>query len=230
MTIRKRTTATAGNRGSCEMTMQTHYCLQCETSKPVEDFYKDKNKSTGLYSHCKKCHGAMTSRWKKQNKTRNNDINTQWRKKNKSKVAASKRKYEQRHPDYVARKYKTIRDWKRRNPMRVQRWNNRRRSRKAFGVPQRWVKSDCPDNLCYWCGNEISEQTRHVDHIMPISLGGQAVDSNEVWTCKPCNLRKHKRHPLTWLAMQFDNQYDSHSPHVKAPQETNGNGWQPWKL
>ncbi len=211
-------------------TLKTHDCLTCGQSKPTDQFYKDKNKSTGLYSHCKTCHNTMTARWKAQNGLRNKNINSNWRKKNKPKVAAAKRKYEQRHPDYVARKYKRIADWKRRNPSRVQRWNHERRSRKAFGVFQRWVKSVCPDNLCYWCGIEITEQTRHLDHIMPISLGGQAVTSNEVWTCKPCNLKKSKRHPLTWLAMQFDNQYDGHLPHVKTAQQTNGNGWQPWKL
>lgn len=76
--------------------------------------------------------------------------------------------------------------------------NRRRRARKAFAVPQRWVRRlDHDDELCYWCG---SVDVEHVDHVHPISLGGPAVPSNEVPSCVPCNMRKHNKRPLVWIS------------------------------
>ena len=74
----------------------------------------------------------------------------------------------------------------------------RRRARKASAVFQTWVRrTDHDDALCYWCG---TDDIAHVDHVMPISLGGPAVPSNEVPSCADCNLRKNAKHPLVWIA------------------------------
>ena len=84
------------------------------------------------------------------------------------------------------------------NPEKSLAAKRRRRARKACAVPQRWVRRlDHDDALCYWCG---SVDVEHVDHVHPISLGGPAVQSNEVPSCAPCNLRKRNKHPLVWLA------------------------------
>lgn len=67
-------------------------------------------------------------------------------------------------------------------------------------VPQRWKRSECPDELCYWCGVGIDETTDEVDHIMPIGLYGPAEPYNEAWVCRDCNSDKLDKHPLVWLA------------------------------
>jgi len=127
-----------------------------------------------------------------------------------------------------AREY--ISRWQKQNAPKIARLTSRRRSLKRSGVTQPWSKVECSPDLCYWCGVDLTHMGRHLDHIMPLSLGGPAHPSNEAWVCRGCNLRKYNKHPLTWLAMQFDNQYDSQLHHVNASQEAHGNGWQPWKL
>jgi hypothetical protein len=79
--------------------------------------------------------------------------------------------------------------------------------------PGGWVRSACPEHLCYWCGVETfvdvdkqHPQRRELEHVMPICLGGATDPANEVWACRECNRGeggKHKQHPLVWIAGMF---------------------------
>jgi len=81
-------------------------------------------------------------------------------------------------------------------------YENRRRARRGCAVSQRWVVDhSLGDPLaCWWCGRGLLGTKPHLDHVMPISLGGPAGPSNEVLTCETCNTRKRAKHPLVWLA------------------------------
>lgn len=48
---------------------------------------------------------------------------------------------------------------------------------------------------CYLCGKLIPIGERHVDHIMPLSKGGQHRPSNLAVACKTCNLSKGAKLP-----------------------------------
>lgn len=48
--------------------------------------------------------------------------------------------------------------------------------------------------LCVYCAGSIAEAF-HMDHIMPIALGGPNEDENIQLLCPPCNRRKHSKHP-----------------------------------
>lgn len=50
------------------------------------------------------------------------------------------------------------------------------------------------DHKCYHCGCEldyITPKAVHLDHLIPISKGGQHVLANVVWSCQFCNLTKN---------------------------------------
>ena len=54
------------------------------------------------------------------------------------------------------------------------------------------------ENKCANCYTAISEDNQHLDHIMPIALGGTGEISNLQWLCQPCNSIKSDRHPEEW--------------------------------
>ena len=50
---------------------------------------------------------------------------------------------------------------------------------------------------CAGCSSELTEF--HLDHVMPLSLGGAHEDNNIQLLCAKCNLTKHAKHPLKWF-------------------------------
>lgn len=46
------------------------------------------------------------------------------------------------------------------------------------------------DHTCQYCGGKAPDVTLHVDHIIPVTLGGTDLPSNLVAACKDCNLGK----------------------------------------
>ena len=126
---------------------------------------------------------AMNRKWQLENK----DRKQAWAAANRDKRNAAQRRYNATEAGQAA----------------ALRGRHARRARIAAAVPQRWRKSECPTDLCYWCGVDLSTVEVHLEHIMPISLGGPAVPSNEAPACSGCNLSKNDQHPLVWIAGQF---------------------------
>ena len=79
-----------------------------------------------------------------------------------------------------------------------------RRARKK-GAEGRYRVSDVrkiyadQDGLCAACRCNLLESGSHVDHIMPIALGGTNWPDNIQILCPPCNLSKSAKHPDVWL-------------------------------
>lgn len=55
------------------------------------------------------------------------------------------------------------------------------------------------DNKCFWCDCNIPEGHLHLDHIYPLSKGGEHEIYNLVVSCKQCNLKKYTKDPEDWL-------------------------------
>lgn len=52
---------------------------------------------------------------------------------------------------------------------------------------------------CAVCGVCLQTVRPHLDHIMPISKGGQNIDTNVQLLCPTCNLSKHAKHPIDFM-------------------------------
>jgi 5-methylcytosine-specific restriction endonuclease McrA len=52
---------------------------------------------------------------------------------------------------------------------------------------------------CAYCRKNLKRGGRlgcHIDHIIPLALGGAHVQNNLQLTCALCNIRKHAKHPI----------------------------------
>jgi 5-methylcytosine-specific restriction endonuclease McrA len=47
--------------------------------------------------------------------------------------------------------------------------------------------------MCGICGGSVPEEDVHIDHILPVLLGGRNYDNNLRVTHSVCNLRRPKR-------------------------------------
>ena len=57
---------------------------------------------------------------------------------------------------------------------------------------------DSYNNKCYWCNSEIENNKLHLDHYIPISLGGKSNKENIVVSCSKCNQSKGASNPLDY--------------------------------
>lgn len=77
-------------------------------------------------------------------------------------------------------------------------WRNRRaRQRNAPGVHTAAdVRAQYArqKGICFWCPEKVGD-TYHVDHVVPLILGGSNGPENIVIACPTCNLSKGGKHP-----------------------------------
>ncbi|MBZ9921665.1 HNH endonuclease [Mesorhizobium sp. BR1-1-7] len=56
---------------------------------------------------------------------------------------------------------------------------------------------------CVECGVSVRKRSnRHIDHIMPLALGGTNWPTNLQVLCPSCNQHKHAKHPLDWAKLK----------------------------
>lgn len=53
-------------------------------------------------------------------------------------------------------------------------------------------------NKCYWCSNKVQDKDIHLDHYMPIALGGTSDKNNIVVSCRKCNQSKGSKNPIDY--------------------------------
>lgn len=101
----------------------------------------------------------------------------------------------------IERARATHREWVINNPTLCRLYEHTRRARKAG---QKLSKDIVPrllrlqKNRCLVCRLGLG-QAFHIDHIMPLALGGSNTDENVQLLCKHCNHSKHKKHPVDFM-------------------------------
>ena len=162
------------------------------------------------------CRCAFCTAANRENKRR-------WRATNPDSVRATKKRSDQAHPEavrirkrryYVAHKEQHgayQRQWRATHPDRVaaSERNRKARIRESLGthtaadIEAQYKRQH---GLCFWravhadCRVQLGDDY-HVDHVVPISLGGSNGPENLVLTCPKCNLVKNAQHPMDWAGI-----------------------------
>jgi len=117
-------------------------------------------------------------------------------------VTESQRRYSETHHDIILERQRA---WEAAHRAEGVARNNARRARLA-DAPGHHTSSDIhaqserQKQRCYWCGSKVRERY-HVDHVMPLALGGSDGPENLVISCPPCNLSKGARHPMEFAGV-----------------------------
>ena len=115
---------------------------------------------------------------------------------NRTRIIAHVKRYYAEHAD-ERREYQAR--YKHEHPERVRVHERRRRARKLLSRGSHTEadvrrQHDAQKGLCYWCQVAIGTDYE-VDHVIPVSKGGDDSPANIVIACAPCNRRKGAQMP-----------------------------------
>ncbi|PIE59520.1 MAG: HNH endonuclease [Desulfobulbus propionicus] len=62
----------------------------------------------------------------------------------------------------------------------------------------RWWQKKTSSGRCYYCGRAVGFSDLTMDHVIPLSRGGNSSKDNLVPCCKTCNTKKRSSLPVEW--------------------------------
>jgi 5-methylcytosine-specific restriction endonuclease McrA len=187
--------------------MAVKTCTKCGESKPLTEFHR--NRCNGLEARrpdCRTCQSVRNKAYSKANRARESARVHAWnvahpehvKARNRAWYLAHREEHLERSRQYLQNNREKVRETKR------QYHSRRPEVRKAIDAKRRAVPgSHTAEDLqrilagqkyrCWWCGCKLKKY--HVDHRIPVGLGGTNDPSNLVMACVPCNVRKWKKTP-----------------------------------
>jgi 5-methylcytosine-specific restriction endonuclease McrA len=181
-------------------------CRVCGEEKPPELFHPSRGKVTTL---CRACRNARVRALPStKNRVRPHDPEKARAKYQKTRVAvlARMKEYARTHVEATRCRAKL---WRAENPERARanaKAGKKRRKALLRGADpaiarisaKQWhARLELVGNCCAYCG--VTAQVLEMDHIVPVSRGGQHVPENVAPACRSCNARKSDRLLSEWL-------------------------------
>lgn len=116
--------------------------------------------------------------------------------KNPEKFRANNRKYRLRNPE---REKEKLRKYRKAHPEVIRAIETRKRVAGKVNAQDLKSLMTKQNGLCYYCFIDIFNKY-HIDHYLPITLGGLSNVENIVLSCPKCNLTKNSKHPDVFMA------------------------------
>lgn len=190
-------------------------CTKCGSTKPKTEFSKRAGSSDGLRNHCKTCVYEYRARYLVENHDNERTRKAQWYKSNRETALAASAKWNAANKEmvraYQAEWYEANKEkvraaysrWMAANPEAKRICNQNRRARKraaggklSSGLAEKLFRLQ--HGKCACCKQPLGEDY-HLDHIMPLALGGTNTDDNMQLLSSKCNLQKNARHPVDFM-------------------------------
>lgn len=164
------------------------------------------------HSWCRECQKAVSLAQYYAKREAYNQRSSDWQIANKEKARAAAKKWKDANQEHLRAYGKAKYDknaeraramsaaWKKANTHRVATNNRNRRALRAAAVGQHTQQDidrlrDLQSDRCAYCRKALRGKF-HVDHILPLSMGGTNDPKNLQLTCGSCNTSKGSRHPL----------------------------------
>lgn len=175
-------------------------CLQCKKDRrrPLDPnlakarwaAYASKNRERIRTAYAEYC---------EKNKTKINAKSAKWRETNRDKAIAASKAWREEN---LGRAKEMVLAWHSENAeaRRVHKQNRRAREKLggklSIGIIQKLYKLQ--KGRCACCGAALGENY-HLDHIMPLALGGLNTDDNVQLLRQKCNNEKRSKHPVDFM-------------------------------
>lgn len=190
-------------------------CRRCGEAKPQSEYHRHKRFKDGFNINCKSCRNAESIAYRAANPEKSRDSSKKYREKNKPKIAEIRAAYAKNNPEKV-KESKRLYALKNKeeikakakakrlaNPERQRRARHNRRARERAAVGK--ISAGLVDKLlvlqngkCACCKLPLGDDY-HVDHIMPLALGGTNTDDNIQLLRARCNRQKNAKHPIDFM-------------------------------
>lgn len=206
--------------------MTTKLCTKCNCEKELTEFGKNKYSKDSLQHYCKQCRNSIEKIKRQNPDSNHKEIlrksyaklkekrlkeKAEYRKLN-SKVLSEKqaiyysenkessidyqKKYRIEKKDIIKEKHK---EYMKKDFAKISKRNSnhKRRALVRDGDVTTIQLKELIDRSkkCYWCEKKIGE-LYHIDHVMPLALGGEHTLSNLVVSCPHCNHTKSSKDPI----------------------------------
>lgn len=189
------TTTLGREQTNKESTMEQYKtCIKCGQTQPLDCFRPEKRNKDGKYPYCRYCEKAANKIYREKNRAKEAARKKAYRQANREKVAAYAKAFREANPELVARRF---REWQLANPKKIKASGNRRRANKLDAKTFQVTAKDNERILakpCIYCG----APSKHIDHIIPLSRGGDHSLGNLVGACQACNLSKKDKTIMEW--------------------------------
>lgn len=138
------------------------------------------------YCHSPEKERARARDWQRRNRAKHGAARARYYRNNRDRILARVLAYFRDHPEVARSAARKRRRLKKQAPG----------SHTATDVLRQY---QLQGGLCFWCGYALNGRY-HVDHIIPLSRGGDDGPDNLVVACAGCNQRKHAKLPADFLA------------------------------
>lgn len=188
-------------------------CTKCGQTKTLLDFHKVSPTSDKFRSYCKVCNNQASKNYRINNPGKVQELTKIWKANNPDVVASMRKRWKQENPEKVLasnkRYYEKNRKqfaemakiWRAKNPEKVTEFKAAHRARKKAAPTyfitnkEKWKLRNDP---CFYCG----QPAKHLDHIIPLSRGGNHSIGNLAPACVRCNTSKNDKTIMEWRIWQ----------------------------
>jgi 5-methylcytosine-specific restriction endonuclease McrA len=196
-------------------------CRKCNLDLPLEDFTKDKRRKDGRGSYCRPCanknvalanqrHPETRKLWYEANREtilekqrtylldpevqeRARRVKAAYAAQNVERFREWKAKWRESNPEYHI-------NWERANRKRARQLKRKSEAKRRAKKRGLLAEDVCPEEIfnrdsgvCGICLAPVDPSNWHLDHIVPLALGGPHVSENVQVTHPLCNMRKGSR-------------------------------------
>ena len=205
-------------------------CKVCNQVKDLGKFSKHSRMSDGYLNMCKSCKSAYD---KKRREEKREDINKKAKEAYKANIEKRREMNRNSYYKHVEKRKEAAKEYRENNKEKYKKYFSQHHQdkkedetyimkrklrkhehrQKQFNTADGTITVEELKNLklrqndqCGYCGtilSQLPETNVHLDHIVPLSLGGAHTISNVVFACSACNLSKNNTHPDIFGYPQF---------------------------